>query len=334
MSVRRLSIMSIKRKAWSVMADRIDRMGDKFAYKSASELFRDEELLACMANLFARESGIRLPEKSMISRSAIDRLKERGWITAKGRLADKTAAYSCYEYVRQLYRTEPLDQLLIEEADGRRRIADICCGGGATILALLKAERRERVCGIDAASGQIELLRELLEIEAYGERVYTSIAGTTAYAVDSAADGQRIETHIGDVHRLPWPEESFDLVICRASLHYLDIKRSIAEMYRVLEPGGKLYLLVHGPGYPFDYLVRRRGIWSRDMAAYALRKLRAGWGTKPDPGLSQGRYLRRRQVESLLLESGFESMRYYMDEDRMIAGRWPVYFAIVAEKRG
>lgn len=327
--------MSIKLKAWSglVMVDRSGWTEDKFSYGSVAELFRDDELLTCMANLFALESGIRLFEKSMISSSAIDRLKERGWINAKGRLVNKTAAYSCYEYVRQLFRTEPLDQLLMEEAIGRRRIADICCGGGATIFALLKAERRERVCGIDAASEQIELLRELLEIEAYGERVYTSIAGKAAYAVDSAADGQRIETHIGDVHLLPWPEMSFDLVICRASLHYLDTRTAIAEMYRVLEPGGKLYLLVHGPGYPLDYLIRRRGIWSRDTIAYALRKLRAGWGTKPASDLSQGRWLRREQVESLLMESGFGGISYYMDDDRMIAGRWPVYFAVVAEKR-
>lgn len=315
------------------MVDRNDWTEDKSSYESVAELFRDVELLTCMANLFARESGIRLPVKNMISRSAIDRLRERGWINAKGRLVNKTVAYSCYEYVRQLFRTEPLDQLLIEEAVGRRRIADICCGGGATIFALLKAERRERVCGIDSSSEQIELLRELLEIEAYGERVYTSIAESAAFAVDSAADGQRIETHIGDVHRLPWPGMSFDLVICRASLHYLDIKQSIAEMYRVLEPGGKLYLLVHGPGYPLDYLIRRRGIWSRDTVAYALRKLRAGWGAKPAPSLSQGRWLRRGQVESLLMESGFGGINYYMDDGRMIAGRWPIYFAIVAEKR-
>lgn len=325
--------MSIKLKAWSVMADRGDRMGDKPAYRSAAEIFQDEELLVCMAYQFARESGIRLPEKSIVSHSAIGRLKERGWVSAKGRLADMTVAYSCYEYVRQLYRTEPLDQLLIKEASGRRRIADICCGGGATILAVLKAERRERVCGIDEASEQIGLLRELLEIEGYGKRTYTSIADTAAYSVDSAPDGQRIEAHIGDARRLPWREESFDLAKCRASLHYLDMREAIEEMHRVLEPGGKLYLLVHGPGYPLDYLIRRRGIWNRDTVAYVLRKLRAGWGAKPSASLTQGRYIRRRQAESFLTEAGFGGIRYYADKTRMVAGRWPVYFAIVAEKR-
>ncbi|MFF2886075.1 class I SAM-dependent methyltransferase [Paenibacillus sp. NPDC057967] len=316
------------------MVDRAERIEDKPPYGSVAELFRDGELLACMAYLFARESGIGLSKEAIIRASTVAKLKERGWVSASGGLTDRGLAYSCYEYERQLNLREPLDRLLIEEASGRGRIADICCGGGATSFALLKAERRERMCGIDAAREPIELMRERLRTEGGYVRGTRSDAGETGYAVDCREGGERVETVIGDVHQLPWEEGSFDLAVCRAALHYLDARTAVREMYRVLEAGGKLFLLVHGSGYPLDYLIHRRRIWSMSTIVYALQKLRAAWGTKHASGHSQGRFLRRRQLESFLMEAGFRHIRYYTDKHRMIAGRFPVYFAMVAEKQG
>ncbi|REK74416.1 class I SAM-dependent methyltransferase [Paenibacillus paeoniae] len=316
------------------MGDRSERLMDKQPYEGVGEIFREFDLLAGMAYLFASESGIRLSGAEGNRNSAQDRLMEQGWVSPTGRLIDTQLAYSCYEYYRQMYRQEPLDLLLIEEASGRRRIVDICCGGGATIFALLKAERRERVCGIDAASEPIELLQTLLETEGCDVRGSTSAAGTAVYRMNDAAGGQQIDTHIGDIHQLPWREASFDMAICRASLHYLNVKRAIGEMHRVLEPGGRLFLLVHGSGYPLDYLIHRRGIWSRKTIVYALRKWRAAWGGGHAPVHSKGRYLSRKQVENLLTDNGFGHIRYYTDKNRMIGGRFPVYFAIAAEKMG
>ncbi|MBI2099171.1 class I SAM-dependent methyltransferase [Candidatus Uhrbacteria bacterium] len=48
---------------------------------------------------------------------------------------------------------------------------------------------------------------------------------------------------VGDAHALPFPDNSFDLVLCIEVLEHLKSpERAIAEMKRVLRPGGKLIL--------------------------------------------------------------------------------------------
>lgn len=47
----------------------------------------------------------------------------------------------------------------------------------------------------------------------------------------------------GNIEELPFPDSSFDAVICY-SVMMADGKKSAAEFYRVLKPGGKLYIMV------------------------------------------------------------------------------------------
>lgn len=50
-----------------------------------------------------------------------------------------------------------------------------------------------------------------------------------------------VELLVADVHALPFPDGGFDLVTCRrAAHHFSDIDRALAEMRRVLKPGGRL----------------------------------------------------------------------------------------------
>lgn len=54
---------------------------------------------------------------------------------------------------------------------------------------------------------------------------------------------------VGDAHHLPFPENSFDAVVCETMLeHVLEPERVIAEMHRVLKPGGQCYVMM-----PFIY---------------------------------------------------------------------------------
>ena len=66
---------------------------------------------------------------------------------------------------------------------------------------------------------------------------------------------------VGDIHAIPFPDNSVDAVICIAVLeHVEDPGRAVEEMYRVLKPGG--YCFVYTPflyyyhaeiGYYKDY---------------------------------------------------------------------------------
>ena len=58
--------------------------------------------------------------------------------------------------------------------------------------------------------------------------------------------GREIDLREGDAHDLPFPDETFDSVLCTYSLCNIpDEKRAIMEMKRVLRPGGSLLLVDH-----------------------------------------------------------------------------------------
>ena len=80
-----------------------------------------------------------------------------------------------------------------------------------------------RVTGIDLSPEMLAIARDRL-------------AGT-------AAD---IELKEGNAHALPFPDESFDSIVCTYSLCNIpDPYRAVGEMKRVLRPGGKLILVDH-----------------------------------------------------------------------------------------
>lgn len=58
--------------------------------------------------------------------------------------------------------------------------------------------------------------------------------------------GVTADLHTGDAHDLPFPDVSFDTVICTLGLCSIpDERRAVDEMHRVLRPGGRLLLLEH-----------------------------------------------------------------------------------------
>ncbi|MEU7027756.1 methyltransferase domain-containing protein [Streptomyces sp. NPDC046275] len=62
----------------------------------------------------------------------------------------------------------------------------------------------------------------------------------------AAALGRQVELHAGDAHRMPFPDGSFDTVVCTLGLCSVpDHRAVIADMHRLLRPGGQLVLLDH-----------------------------------------------------------------------------------------
>jgi ubiquinone/menaquinone biosynthesis C-methylase UbiE len=60
-----------------------------------------------------------------------------------------------------------------------------------------------------------------------------------------------VDLRLGDAQALDLPDASFDTVVCALSLCAIpDERRAVAEMARVLRPGGRLLLLDHVAGSP------------------------------------------------------------------------------------
>jgi ubiquinone/menaquinone biosynthesis C-methylase UbiE len=61
-----------------------------------------------------------------------------------------------------------------------------------------------------------------------------------------------VELREADAHALPFPDGSFDTVVCTFSLCAIpDERRAVSEMRRVLRPGGRLLLADHVAGSPW-----------------------------------------------------------------------------------
>ncbi len=85
-----------------------------------------------------------------------------------------------------------------------------------------------------------------------------------AFAKQYAAElGRDVDLREGDAAHLPFPDGSFDTVVCALSLCSIpDPARAVAEMSRVLVPGGQLLLLDHvgstwPPLYAAQWLVEQ-----------------------------------------------------------------------------
>lgn len=101
------------------------------------------------------------------------------------------------------------------------RVLDAGCGGGAHAAALL--ERGAEVTGIDASAALLEVARRRL--------------------------GPDVPLAQADLSRpLPFPDDSFDLILSALVLHYLrDWAPTLDEFRRVLVPHGRVVLSTHHP---------------------------------------------------------------------------------------
>jgi SAM-dependent methyltransferase len=94
-------------------------------------------------------------------------------------------------------------------------------------------------------------------------------------AVASARSRQEVRWQEADAQMLPFPDRSFDRVICQFGLQYFpDRLAAMREMHRVLRPGGRAVVSVwrdlnHSPGYVA--LVNALEIHAAPEAATILR---------------------------------------------------------------
>jgi SAM-dependent methyltransferase len=140
-------------------------------------------------------------------------------------------------------------------------VLDVGCGDGS--LALELSRRGARVTGVDANPEMIERA-----------------------VARAAAAGAEVTFAVGAGQRLPFPDACFDVVLAKTVLCFVaDAETMIAEMARVLRPGGR-------------FVIGELGRWSTWAAG---RRLRAWFGS---PLWRQGRFRTAGELEALARAAG------------------------------
>jgi SAM-dependent methyltransferase len=109
---------------------------------------------------------------------------------------------------------------------GPLKILDVGCGTGEITVRLAEMYPASRVTGVDLIEHHLKLATERCK----------------AFAA-------RVNFRTADAFALPFDEDAFDLVVCRHMLQAVPRPwDAMAEMVRVLRPGGRLHLLVEDYG--------------------------------------------------------------------------------------
>jgi ubiquinone/menaquinone biosynthesis C-methylase UbiE len=99
---------------------------------------------------------------------------------------------------------------------------------------------------LDACCGRGEALQALRELG------FNKLEGIDA-TVGSSRNSTDFRLHEGDVQQMPFPDESFDVVMNLHALHHMGGQGGVAlflkECYRILKPGGIL-AIIDFPGSP------------------------------------------------------------------------------------
>lgn len=128
------------------------------------------------------------------------------------------------------------------------RILDVGCGAGQELLPFL--EKTDGFCvGLDAA-------------DELGKAVLKTRNLTNA--------NKRLTFVRSFGERLPFADASFDIVLCRVAIPYMNNKMAIAEIGRVMRGGAVFLLKTHSPWFYFGMLPARVKTLNPKNIAYPL----------------------------------------------------------------
>lgn len=107
---------------------------------------------------------------------------------------------------------------------GINKILDVGCGAGAIVERLAVRYWHRKITAVDNSSVSLKAAKKL-----------------------APAD-----YHLADALRLPFSKNSFDLVLACGVIHHITTYRlALAEINRVLRPGGWFYLTVYNYAHPY-----------------------------------------------------------------------------------
>ena len=174
--------------------------------------------------------------------------------TALAALAGVAAAYcggmGCYMlYFSLVHKVRERETLLdLVPWVGAEAVLDVGCGRGLLLTAAARRVPAGRAVGVDIWSAA----------DQSGNRPEVTLANARAEGVES-----RVEVRTADMRALPFPDQSFDVVVSHWAVHNLPTpaERAVAlgEMARVLGPKGRLLLVDIGLHAEYEALLATLG---------------------------------------------------------------------------
>ena len=111
----------------------------------------------------------------------------------------------------------------------------------------------EVAAAVVRASGPRSILEVGCGTGAFAERLTLENTGATVIATDASprlvelTAARGVDARLADVSHLPYADASFDLVVAMWMLYHVpDLDRALAEIRRVLRPGGRLVAVTNG----------------------------------------------------------------------------------------
>jgi ubiquinone/menaquinone biosynthesis C-methylase UbiE len=116
-----------------------------------------------------------------------------------------------------------IDRIQLQPGD---QVLDVCCGSGASAIpAAVQVGTTGSILGVDLANSLLELARQKSQQQGLAN----------------------IEFRCGDFTSMDLPSESFDAIVCVFGIFFVpDMEAAVAELWRMLRPGGKLAITSWG----------------------------------------------------------------------------------------
>lgn len=142
---------------------------------------------------------------------------------------------------------------------GPERVLDVAAGTGDLSIAIARHSPQSLITAVDLSENMLAIGRQKAKKKGVGEK---------------------IEYAVADAERLPFKENDFDVASAAFGVrNFQDIPAGLSEMYRVLRPGGEVFVLefsmppgkIFGPLYRFYFkriLPRIGGLIAKDHEAY------------------------------------------------------------------
>jgi ubiquinone/menaquinone biosynthesis C-methylase UbiE len=159
--------------------------------------------------------------------------KMRNKVQVRDNLYGDPAKLGARVHLQHRFSMNPLPitewELGLVDLSSVQRVLDAGCGTGTFLLPLARrlTPQGATVIGLDLAEGTLGQARARVQ-----------------------AEDLPVDCIIGDVEALPFDDDSFDLVLANYMLYHVpDLDQAIAELRRVLRPGGTLLAATNGQGH-------------------------------------------------------------------------------------